>query len=67
MKEIILLLTAGGAWLGVALTTLIAVVMMLKDAWDSKEWYPAVMSMLLLFCAVIPAFGMFASLFFIGG
>lgn len=67
MKEIILMLTAGGAWLGVAVTGLIAVVIMFKDAWNSREWYCAVLGLLLLFCGVIPAFGMFASLFFIGG
>lgn len=67
MKEIILMLTAGGASLGVAITELIAVVMMFKDAWDNGEWYSAVFGLLLLFCGVIPAFGLFASLFFIGG
>lgn len=67
MGEIILILTAGGASLGVAITLLICVVMMFKETLDSGEWYSAVFGLLLLSCGVIPAFGLFASLFFIGG
>lgn len=67
MKEIILMLTAGGSSLGVALTAFIASVMTIKEGWDSGEWYHYIMGSLLFFCAVIPAFGLFASLFFIGG
>lgn len=67
MKEIILMLTAGGASLGVALTALIASVMIIKEGWDSGEWDHYIMGLLLIFCAAIPAFGLFASLFFIGG
>ena len=67
MKEIILMLTAGGSSLGVALIALIASVMIIKEGWDSGEWYHYIMGLLLFFCAAIPAFGLFASLFFIGG
>lgn len=67
MGEIILTLTAGGAILGIAITAFIGVVMMFKEALDSREWYSAVFGLLLLFWGVIPAFGLFVSLFFIGG
>lgn len=66
MQDIILMLTAGGASLGLALTALAGSVWILKDAYYNRDFGIALLG-LVLFCAAIPAFGMFASLFFIGG
>lgn len=67
MEEIILMLTAGGASLGVALTGLAASIWILKDAYNDRDFGTAILGLILFFCAVIPAFGLFASLLFIGG
>lgn len=67
MQEIILMLTAGGASLGVALVALAGSVLILKDAYEDRDFGTALLGFILFFCAALPAFGLFASLFFIGG
>lgn len=67
MKEIILYLTAGGVTLGLSLTSIFASIMIFREAYDEKDWGYAVLGMIMLSCVAMPAFGLFASLFFIGG
>lgn len=67
MQEIIFMLTSGGISLGLALTALAGSVWILKDAYYDRDFGTALLGLIVFFCAAIPAFGMFASLFFIGG
>lgn len=65
MKEIILNLTVGVTTLGLALTLAFASIVIIKEGREDRDFFGVVLGLLLLFCAAIPALGLFASLFFI--